>query len=101
MTEVFEREVFELLTAHRFLTADYSLSPATLRDPGAPKFLARYVLSQSNATSEEWSSHFPALVNEIVNQIIELEQPNEDAERSRSQYIHILCRRARLLNVGQ
>ncbi|KAF2686818.1 hypothetical protein K458DRAFT_485967 [Lentithecium fluviatile CBS 122367] len=99
---VFEWEVFMIWHEQRFLI-DYrvSLCPVLLAHRDAPEIFARYI-SRLPRHYSSWCLHFPALINRIVDIIIQLDRPTGavNIHAVRDHHIRALCHRANLRSLA-
>ncbi|KAJ4291648.1 hypothetical protein N0V90_009543 [Kalmusia sp. IMI 367209] len=94
---VFEWEVFLILEKHSFLIRNES-RPSSQFDlhPEYAIFVSRYVFLRPYPEGAHWNDHFPALINGVVDEIIQLKPRISNTDRVRARYIDILCRKASL-----
>jgi hypothetical protein len=94
---VFEREVFALLQRDHFLTK--APTPDIRKDQKWENYhsvaLARYVLRKPYEANTAPHEHFPALINALVDKVMELEAIDQNTEHVRQRYILTLCCTAR------
>ncbi|KAF2443274.1 hypothetical protein P171DRAFT_522881 [Karstenula rhodostoma CBS 690.94] len=91
---VLESEVFGILEEAKCLTTNAS-RPSSAFDlhPEYPAFIAKYVLLRPYDDVARWNDHFPALVDGVVDAIIQLRR--QSAPR-RAHMVTTLCRKAAL-----
>ncbi|KAL5413637.1 hypothetical protein PMIN06_004255 [Paraphaeosphaeria minitans] len=91
---VLETEVLLILEEARFLITNVTRPSSTFDlHPDYADFIARYVLIRPYSGATPWNAHFPALVDGVVDAIIQLRPQSAPL---RTQMVTTLCRKASL-----